>query len=557
MENKGRNPDLNFLFLVLGVIGLCLIWKAWVWFQGFVHTPVHIFEASLIGVLVFAILISRWIKKKRVIKAKEEKEKAITGPERGAVYCGQSDKKDEIFIKLRQRSMHTQVIGTTNAGKTESVILPWAIQDIQQGRGLLLIDGKADNSLLEKIWGYTVKAGRERDFKLFSLSHLDESYPFNPLLGGTAEEITERVFNAFEFENPYYRSLQYEVMGQIMRIFEANEITPTFQRINQMIVDLPTLVKQAEQVEDKSLRQWVERYKLLSNSDRDMRTSGLLSSLGQFANGKTAKLFNADENAIKLNEVLSKNQIVYFQLPVLLSPFLGRSTGKLILQSLQAAVANRHRGYDKEKRFFSVFLDDFAEYLYPGFVSILNKSRSANVGIVFAHQALGDITVLGEPIANAILTNSNLKVFMRGNDPTSAEYFSKVIGTERGIKFTERQTKTWFNRIEKSGEMSVRDVEEFLIHPNEFKRNLGVGQAIMLVPHEAGTKTVKIKFDRFPDVRAKALPIVGKANLPLLETFKKPSQEDAEPASTETKTTQTKTETSLLDDLIKNSKLAA
>ena len=111
--------------------------------------------------------------------------------------------------------------------------------------------------------------------------------------------------------------------------------------------------------------------------------------------------------------------------------------------------------------------------------------------------------------------------------------------------------------VEKSGEMSVRDVEEFLIHPNEFKRNLGVGQAIMLVPHEAGTKTVKIKFDRFPDVRAKALPIVEKANLPLLETFKKQSREDAEPASTETKTTQTKTETSLLDDLIKNSKLAA
>jgi hypothetical protein len=48
-------------------------------------------------------------------------------------------------LKPRQRSMHTQVIGTTNAGKTESVIIPWAIQDIHSGKGLLLIDGKADN----------------------------------------------------------------------------------------------------------------------------------------------------------------------------------------------------------------------------------------------------------------------------------------------------------------------------------------------------------------------------------------------------------------------------
>ncbi|MBS1963077.1 MAG: TraM recognition domain-containing protein [Bdellovibrionales bacterium] len=414
--------------------------------------------------------------------------------------------------------MHTQVIGTTNAGKTESVILPWAIQDIRQGRGLILIDGKADQSLLNKLWGYTVKAGRERDFRLFSLGDLDSSSSFNPLIGGTAEEITERVFNAFEFENLYYRALQYEVMGQIMRIIEASRVTPTFERVVQLISDLPALEHQAAQLEDVSLRRWVERYKQLSTSDRDLRTSGLLSSLGQFANGKTASLFNAKENGINLDDALSKNQIIYFQLPVLLSPFLGKATGKLVLQSLQAAVANRHRGQNKEKRFFSVFLDDFSEYLYPGFVSILNKSRSANVGIVFAHQALGDIQGLGEPIANAILTNSNLKIFMRGNDPGSAEYFSKVLGTKTGTKFTERQTKGWFERVEKTGEMSVREVEEFLIHPNAFKRDLGVGQAVMLVPHEGGSKIVRIKFDRFPDVWVKGLPAVRKEKLGLLDS---------------------------------------
>ena len=463
-------------------------------------------------------LITRKIKAKHKL---EEKEKAILGHERGAVYCGLTDDKREVFIKTKQRSMHTQVIGTTNAGKTESVILPWAIQDIQQGRGLILIDGKADNALLEKIHAYAVKAGREKDFKLFSLSHLDASFPFNPLLGGTAEEITERVFNAFEFENPYYRALQYEVMGQIMRILEANSVTPTFQRIIQMITDLPALSRQLDQVSDVTLRHWGERFKLLSNSERDMRTSGLISSLGQFSNGKTACLFNSDVNAINLDEVLAKNQIVYFQLPVLLSPFLGKATGKLILQSLQAAVANRHRGRDKEKRFFSVFLDDFAEYLYPGFVSILNKSRSANIGIVFAHQALGDIQTLGEPIANAILTNSNLKVFMRGNDPTSAEYFSKVIGTQKGMKFTERAKRGFFNRVDHSGDLSAREVEEFSVHPNAFKRELGVGEAMMLVPHDAGMKTIKIKFDRFPDLPARKLPEIEKTKLELLDSPRK------------------------------------
>jgi hypothetical protein len=79
------------------------------------------------------------------------------------------------------------------------------------------------------------KQRRENDFKLFSLSRREQSFQFNPLLGGTAEEITERVFNAFEFENPYYRSLQYEVMNQVMRVFEASNTTPTFQRLHQAI----------------------------------------------------------------------------------------------------------------------------------------------------------------------------------------------------------------------------------------------------------------------------------------------------------------------------------
>jgi type IV secretory pathway TraG/TraD family ATPase VirD4 len=239
--------------------------------------------------------------------------------------------------------------------------------------------------------------------------------------------------------------------------------------------------------------------------DRDQRTSGLTSQLSPFAFGKTAALYNSTSPDIKIEEALKQNRIVYFQLPVLLAPFLGSATGKLVLQSLQSAIANRHRGPKDERRFFSVFLDDFSEYLYPGFVSVLNKSRSANVGVVFAHQALGDIEVLGESVSNAILTNSNVKVFMRGNDPKSAEHFSKIIGTKQATKTTERRKISLF-RNQGTGDVSSRDVEQFVVHPNCFKKELGVGEAIMIIPHERGSKSLKIKFDRFPDLASSPLP---------------------------------------------------
>ncbi|MFA6018556.1 MAG: TraM recognition domain-containing protein, partial [Patescibacteria group bacterium] len=165
-----------------------------------------------------------------------------------------------------------------------------------------------------------------------------------------------------------------------------------------------------------------------------------------------------------------------------------------------------HRNKAKDQNFYAVFLDDFTEYLYPGFVSVLNKSRSANVGIVFAHQALGDIKTLGDAIANSILTNANIKVFMRGNDPDSAEYFAKVIGTVKAVKYTERTKKGIF-RAENTGDASAREVDEFIVHPNFFKSELGVGQAVMVVPHEAGSKAITLKFDRYEDLIASPLAV--------------------------------------------------
>jgi hypothetical protein len=72
--------------------------------------------------------------------------------------------------------------------------------------------------------------------------------------------------------------------------------------------------------------------------------------------------------------------------------------------------------------------------------------------------------------------------------------------------------------MNKSGEMSARDVEEFAIHPNVFKKDLGVGEAIMIVPHERGAKTVRIKFSKTDDLELRSHATdCTKTMMPLLE----------------------------------------
>jgi len=519
-ENNQSFSDTTLLwFAAISVIGY-IAYKVWIKFLLLMQSfwwklGISFFCANLTVLAAFKV--------KRILQQKKlefEQNKSILGIEESAVFSGRTKEGEDVYIKTRQRSMHTQIIGTTNAGKTESIIIPWAIQDIKQGRGLILIDGKADRSLLDKLWTYSIRMGREADFKLFSLSSIAESEQFNPLIGGTSEEITERVFNAFEFENPHYRSIQFDVFSQIMRIFEESKTIPTFSKIHQCLVEPYTLFSLKAKIESEKLKNWISYFIDLPPRDREERSSGLIAALSHFSSGRSEVLFNTDTPSINLDEALAKGQIIYFQLPVLLSPFLGKACGKLILQCLQSAIANRHRTHEKEKlKFYSVFLDDFSEYLYPGFVSILNKSRSANIGIVFAHQALGDIKTLGDPIANAILTNSNLKIFMRGNDPDSAEYFSKVIGTKTGKKQTVRTTRAFLSQHD-TGEASVRDVEEFIVHPNYFKREMGVGEAFMVIPHERGAKTVRVKFSMYADLPAKPLRQIVKTKVDRIDVVK-------------------------------------
>lgn len=314
------------------------------WFQDWIRTSWH--QTLLTIVLAgTAAPLFYWIGRKREFHIEQKKrDDAVLGPSEGAVYCGMSRDGKPVFIKERQRAMHTQVIGTTNAGKTESVILPWAIQDIEQGRGLILIDGKADSGLLDKLWAYSVKSDRKDAFRLFSISNLAVSHQFNPLIGGSPEEVSERVFNAFDFENQHYRSLQYEIFSQVMRIFASTGTVPTFLRLHQAITEPIRLEFLASKLTDENLKSWVLAFRDLPVQERVQRTSGLSAALSHFAFGSTACLFNTENPSITLEKALSENLIVYFQLPVLLSPFLGKASGKMILQCLQSAVANRHRG---------------------------------------------------------------------------------------------------------------------------------------------------------------------------------------------------------------------
>lgn len=509
-NKKSEMSDRGLLLLIFGTLA----------FLGWTNYKIQIFTFYLkwryaVALLITAAIMAIYLKiKKKIVSLfkKSDLENEILSPTEGedSLYAGITQNGKPVHIKQSFRRMHTQIVGTTNAGKTESVIVPWAIDDIKKGRGLIIIDGKSDRTLLDKIYGYAKKFHREQDVKILSLCNIDISSTFNPMSNGSVLEITERIFAALNFENEYFKSIQYDAFLHCLLLLADTKIKPTPLRVIECLKSEKHLSSLAGRSNDMKLRSWVSDFLSLKREEREQRTSGLVAQLQSFAVGETASIFNCEQSDIDLERALEENEIIYCQLPALKIPTLGKATGKIILQCLQSAVSSRHLGKSWNNKFFSVYLDDFTEYLTPSFTTLLNKSRSANVGIVFAHQALGDLAALGEGVQNTILTNSNLKIFMRTNEPESANYFSSVIGTLETDKVTERQKDSTFGST-KTGDGSVRKAEEFKIHPNIFKQELGIGEAVIVLPHSGGSFSARIKFRKSFDLDAPLIPKLKKS----------------------------------------------
>lgn len=502
MNNDSKHSEIPDSLFIFGTATLFVL-IGWYKFKT-ILIKLYLENRYFIAFVITVLILLIYLRVKSYLLKKMEPqilENEILGESKSepSVFAGFSDKGKRVYIKPSFRRMHTQIVGTTNAGKTESVILPWAIDDIKRKRGLIIIDGKSDRSMLNKLYSYAKLYGRDLEVKILSLCDVNMSHTFNPLAYGSALEVTERVFKAFTFENEYYKSLQYESLLHTLLIFEKAKVIPTPVKIIEALRSSVNLLHLARISNDPTLIDWVNSFLKKSNDERDQQTSGLVSQLQALAVGEAAPIFNAEISDIDLEKALNEGSIIYCQLPVLKIPTLGKTIGKLILQCLQSAVASRHLGNAKSDEFFSVYLDDFTEYITESFVSLLNKSRSANVGVVFAHQALGDLAALGDGVKNTILSNSNLKIFMRTNEPESAEYFSQTVGTVQGLKKTEREKSSTFG-ASKTGDASVRDVEEFKFHPNLFKQQLGVGEAVMILPHAKGSLPVRIQFRKVPDL---------------------------------------------------------
>ena len=332
-------------------------------------------------------------------------------PERGTVLAVSNYPgiERQLAIPPNDRLRHLYLLGPTGVGKS-TLIANLALQDIATGHGLALIDPKSDlvSDVLARI-----PEGRANDVIVFDPSATHQPVGFN-LLGN--------------FHSDYERELIVDNVVHIMQSLWHDSWGPrTSDVLRNSLLTLThttaadgsafTLAEVSELLMNTTFRRhvtgqkgvpdsvrpfWYE-YESKSDGDRANIVGPSLNKLRQFTTRTSLRLMLGQSKGIDVADIFRKRRILLVPLS---KGTVGTDTaqllGALLVASLWQATLSRAAIPAEHRRPSFIYLDEFQDVLrLPlDIADMLAQARGLGVGVVLAHQYLGQLT---EQIKTAVL----------------------------------------------------------------------------------------------------------------------------------------------------------
>lgn len=386
-------------------------------------------------------------------------------------------------ISEGQLNHHVHIVGASGFGKT--VLISHIIkQRIAQGKGLLFIDLKSDMETLLKFSQHVAEAGRIDDLLIFSLTEKKLSIPYNIVSDGTATQLRDRILQSLNWSEEYYKNQASSFLLKLLILlcwlrdnqqmkFTIGTILNCSSNI-QTVVDFGNKVPMTE-AKMKSVAQGLVDF--LKEKDNFNSLQGLRTQLESIVLSDFGDLVCSEDEGINLFDAYTSSKIIFLILDSRRYGETAKTIGKFILQDLKSVSARVDSDLPKESRKpFSVIIDEFADLATEDFIGFLDRARSSRMSVVVAHQEICDLQRISPEFAGRLMGNTSTLYAFLQKRPESAEIISGMAGTKKAWKKTVQTERMWLFDVP-SGKNSLREVEEFVIHPNLIK-SLRVGKCV-------------------------------------------------------------------------------
>ena len=208
--------------------------------------------------------------------------------------------------------------------------------------------------------------------------------------------------------------------------------------------------------------------------------SSLITQISKILNSSAGDIVVhkiGNDAEFEFREVMETGKIAYLFMNSLKLKDTASIMGKLMLQDLMKAVGNIYDDRNAIKHPTTLIIDEFASFATPDFGEFIEKARGAGISIIIAYQSRKSLDHIEDNLAIKVNENTANKIVFQVQDSEDVEWFCSLLGTKKVTKETYQAEDGFFGDT-KTGMKSVREVEEYVIHPNQIK-NLKLGQALL------------------------------------------------------------------------------
>ena len=464
---------------------------------------------------------------KRVHRAKA-KQRAATAQAPAAatvsdlqVPIGVDEAAHPVSLDAAALRTHGVVIGPTGVGKTqalERIIYGFTAAPAARDLHLpaVVIDMKADPDLASTLAAIAKQTGRQ--FHHVTVDATGTSY--NPLAGLTADEMSdglyEALFAADKSLNMHYATLSRRLLQQACRVCVdladarvARVGGGTWQISLDDVADLLSIntLRSVTPLVSPTVAASLTRYlgdlEAAKNEGDVGDVRDRVSVIVDTAAGRAL-----DASGFTMESAIRAGDIVCFSLDAAGAPQTARTIGTLAVQDLCAAFGRLARDGWGKTRMCPVILDEFSALGTPRVADLYARARSAGGAVLLATQDLdADLEAVSAQFAASVRTNANVWLVLRQTRGEAADAIARDIGSRLAWKETVQVEDDWDalgGMHAASGVGSLREVDEFILHPNDIK-SLPQGGAYLVVKVPSGTINAASADTRIERVHINAL----------------------------------------------------
>jgi hypothetical protein len=319
-----------------------------------------------------------------------------------------------VSLAEKQRLRHVYCVGATGTGKS-TLLLSMITQDVAAGRGVLLLDPHGD--LVDGVLA-RIPESRLDDVALIDPADKDFPVGFNLLAAQTELERTllaSDLVAIFRRLSASWGDQMQSVWANAILAFLESDYGGTLSDLRRFLVDRQFRAEFLKTVQDPEITYyWQHEFPLLKGNPH----APILTRLDTFLRPRLIRnMVCQHEKMLDFGKLMDEGRIVLAKLS---HGAIGEENsyllGALIVAKLNQAALARQDRPEAARRPFFLYADEFHHFATPSMASIASGTRKYGLGMVLAHQSLGQLGGRSDEIASSLLTNAATRVVFRVGD---------------------------------------------------------------------------------------------------------------------------------------------